>query len=121
MKLFNLTIALLLVTVSAHSQASAEIDSFSIEKVSGAIAVTWAPAVVPKSNHFEIQRSVDGTNWKVIAIMFPYEDASRMHTYKYNDKSFTQGNLYYRIRQIDINKKENFSKVQMTVSTNTGK
>ena len=121
MKLFSLIIALLLASASSYSQTSAEIVSFSIEKVSGAVAVTWTPSVVPESNHFEIQRSKDGANWKVIAIMFPFEDSSRMHTYKYNDKSLTEGNLYYRIRQIDINKKENFSKVHTTGSTKTDK
>ena len=121
MKLFSLIIALLLISVSSYSQISAEIVSFSIEKVPGAVAVTWTPTVVPESNHFEIQRSKDGANWTVIAIMFPFEDASKMHTYKYNDKSLNEGNLYYRIRQIDINKKENFSKVHMTGRTTTHK
>ena len=121
MKLFSLLITLLVATVSSYSQTNADIISLSIKKVSGAVAVIWTPSVVPVSNHFEIQRSEDGTNWKMIAIMFPFEDTSKMHTYKYNDKSLPQGNLYYRIRQIDINKKENYSKVQMTGSTKTNK
>lgn len=118
MKLLNLIIALLLISVSSNSQTRAEIVSFNTEKVSGAVAITWTPSVEPASNHFEIQRSEDGTNWKVIAIMFPFEDASKIYAYKYNDKSATDGILYYRIRQIDINKKENFSKVNMPGSTN---
>ena len=117
MKPLNLIIAFLLLAVSSYSQSTAEIVAFNTEKVNNAVAITWTPSVEPETNHFEIQKSDDGMNWKVIAIMFPFEDASVTHSYKYTDKTYTEGDSFYRIRQIDINKKENFSKVNMLSKT----
>ena len=113
MKLLNLIIAFLLVSGTSFSQTRGEIVSFNTKKVSNALVITWMPTVEPETNYFEIQKSEDGTNWKVIAIMFPFEDASVPHTYKYADKSLIEGNSYYRIRQLDINKKEIFSRVRL--------
>ena len=110
MKLIYLTLAILLLTGSAYSQSAGEILAFNSERVANGVSITWTPSVKPETNHFEIQRSDDGVNWKLIAIMFPYEDGTVSHSYKYTDKLQSEANAYYRIRQIDINKKESFSK-----------
>lgn len=110
MKTLTLIFALFLAGIT-YAQAPGEIVSFNAEKVNNAVVLTWSPSVSPETNHFEIQRSDDGISWRVIALMFPYEDGSVPHTYEYSDKSIS-GNVHYRIRQIDINKKENFSQVR---------
>ena len=112
MNTLTLILALFLAGIT-YAQAPGEIVSFNAEKVNNAVVLTWSPSVSPETNHFEIQRSEDGVNWRVIALMFPYEDGTVSHTYKYSDKISSGGNVQYRIRQIDINKKENFSQVKM--------
>ena len=112
MKRSLLVFALLMVTGSIFSQESGKIISFNAEKVKNAVVITWAPSIQPQTNHFEIQRSADGSQWKVVAIMFPFEDSTVSHTYRYSDKS-APATAHYLIRQIDINKKENFSKVKL--------
>ena len=111
MKLLNLILAMLLLTGSAYSQSTGEILAFNTERIANAASITWTPSVKPVTNHFEIQRSEDGINWRVVAIMFPFEDETISHSYKYNDKTLTEATAYYRIRQIDIKMKESFSKV----------
>ena len=113
MKLLNLVTCILLITGSAFSQSPSEIIAFNAEKVNEAIAITWTPSDEAGTNHFEIQRSADGVNWKVVAIMFPFEDVTEAHSYKYSDKTVANENTYYRIRQIETSRKENFSKVMM--------
>jgi hypothetical protein len=98
---------------AAYCQTPGEIVSFNAEKAGNAVLLTWSPAIAPETNHFEIQRSEDGVNWKVVALMFPYEDGTISHTYKYSDKPTSDANVHYRIRQIDINRKENFSPVKL--------
>lgn len=98
---------------TTFAQSPGEIVLFNAEKVNNAVVLTWSPSVSPETNHFEIQRSEDGINWRVIALMFPYEDGSVAHTYKYDDKITGESKMQYRIRQIDIHKKENFSQVKM--------
>ncbi|HUQ65535.1 MAG TPA: hypothetical protein VM101_05250 [Flavitalea sp.] len=110
MKLLTLITAALFFSLSSFTQ-ELEIVDFSTEKVNNGVAITWSPSVQPETNYFEIQKSNDAINWKVIAIMFPFEDATVSHIYRYNDKSIIGATAYYRIRQIDINKNENFSRV----------
>jgi hypothetical protein len=119
MKLLNLVVLFLLITGSAFSQAAADILAFNAEKANDAVMLTWTPSEAD-TNHFEIQRSNDGVNWSVVAIMFPFED-SEIHSYRYSDKTQFQGNAYYRIRQIDLDKSENFSKVKMISAGETKK
>ena len=113
MKTLILVLALVIAAGTGYSQSSGEIVSFTAEKVNTNVVLTWSPSVNPETNHFEIQRSEDGVNWRVVALMFPYEDGTVSHSYKYSDKISFEGNVQYRIRQIDINKKENFSQVKM--------
>ena len=112
MKILTLIFSLFFAGAS-YSQTPGEIVSFNAEKVDNAAVLTWSPAVSPETNHFEIQRSDDGINWKVVALMFPYEDGTVTHTYRYSDKLTSDAGTHYRIRQIDINKKENFSQVKL--------
>jgi len=112
MKTLTLICSLLMAGIT-YSQMPGEIVSFSAEKVNDMAILVWSPSISPETNHFEIQRSDDGVNWKVIALMFPYEDGTISHTYKYSDKVTSDASMHYRIRQIDINKKENFSQVKM--------
>lgn len=112
MKLLNLIACLLLIVGSAFSQTASEIVAFNAEKVNDAVSISWTPSNEIETNHFEIQRSEDGENWKVIAIMFPFED-TQAHSYKYSDKLFEKESSFYRIRQIETSRKEHFSKVMM--------
>jgi hypothetical protein len=112
MKTLTLIFSLLVAGVT-YAQTPGEITSFNAEKVNNTAVLTWSPTIAPETNHFEIQRSDDGVNWKVVALMFPYEDGTVSHTYKYSDKLASDSKVHYRIRQIDINKKENFSQVKL--------
>jgi hypothetical protein len=114
MKILTLILAFFL-AAPTYSQAPGEIVSFNAEKVNDTVILTWSPSISPETNHFEIQRSDDGVNWRVIALMFPYEDGSVSHSYHYNDKT-SAVKAHYRIRQIDINKKENFSQTKMVAA-----
>jgi hypothetical protein len=116
MKALNLIIALVIVSGSLFSQTG-DIVSVSTEKSASGVIINWSPSVQPETNYFEIQKSADGNSWKVIAIMFPFEDASTSHVYRYNYKTGNEGNVYYRIRQLDMNKNEIFSKVKMLSNT----
>lgn len=121
MKLLNLLTCLLLITGSAFSQSTSEITQFNAEKINGAVVITWTPLADAVTNHFEIQKSIDGVNWNVEALMFPFEDVSQAHSYKYSDKSQSSEGSYYRIRQVETTKKENYSEVKLVDNTTAKK
>lgn len=88
--------------------------SFNANKVNDAmVAISWSTSDEVNNSHFEIERSVDGINWSAIALMFPDENSANVHMYKYNDKYSVKGNVYYRIRQVDMDGKEKYSSVKL--------
>ena len=109
MKAALMSIAIFLFCAAVHAQSGKDEMTFNVEKAGNLINMTWTVSVQPETNYFEIQRSEDGNSWKTVALMFPFEDNSKAHTYRYAEKTLKQSDAYYRIRQIDINKSENFT------------
>jgi hypothetical protein len=82
--------------------------SLDLTKTGNAIKLNWQTASEKNNNYFEIQRSTDGVQFEVIALMFAKEDAEKGAAYRYTDQQFTKlnaGNIYYRLRIIDISGK----------------
>jgi hypothetical protein len=71
------------------------------------------------SRNFEVQRSFDGNTWTVIAIMLGAGNADAITQYSYTDKNMTAAVAYYRIRQVDIDGKYEFSTVKTIRSNET--
>jgi hypothetical protein len=64
------------------------------------------------SRNFEVQRSLDGTNWTVIAVMLGAGNSNSVQQYTYTDKNMTAAVAYYRIRQVDVNGDYEFSTIK---------
>jgi hypothetical protein len=98
---------------SSNAMLPVNFVSFTVKNAKeGVNAINWTTADEVNNSHFEIERSVDGTNWSSIATMFP-EEGSGLHAYRYNDKFSAKGAVYYRIRQIDRDGKDKYSSVRM--------
>jgi hypothetical protein len=84
------------------------LQSFELSKTSSTIKLNWQTATEKNNNYFEIQRSIDGIHYDVIALMFAKEDAEKGAAYRYTDQEPAKLNaaiVYYRLRIIDINGK----------------
>jgi len=87
--------------------------SFSAGRTNdGAVQLNWATANEINNGHFEIERSLDGSNWTSLAVITagnnPLGDS-----YTYSDETATAAQTSYRIRQVDIDGKYMYSKVVM--------
>jgi Secretion system C-terminal sorting domain len=65
----------------------------------GAI-LTWATSTEQNSDKFEIQRSVNGTDWTTIGAVPAAGNSNSSRTYQYLD--LNSGAAVYRIRQVDL-------------------
>jgi hypothetical protein len=84
------------------------LQSFELSKTGNTIKLNWQTAIEKNNNYFEIQRSIDGIHYDVIALMFAKEDAEKGAAYRYSDQESTKLNadkFFYRLRIIDINGK----------------
>jgi len=81
------------------------VQSFELTKAGNTVKLNWLTSIEKNNNYFEIQRSTDGIQFDVIALMFAKEDAEKGAFYKYNDSEsakLSADKVYYRLRIIDI-------------------
>lgn len=89
----------------SETAANVVLQSFDLTKSGNAIKINWQTATEKNNNYFEIQRSIDGIQYEVIALMFAKEDAEKGAAYRYTDQEMAKLNadkVYYRLRIIDI-------------------
>lgn len=87
-------------------------NSFYATRSNNNVVLSWSTSMEHDSRNFEVQRSLDGTNWTVIAIMLGAGNSSSVQQYSYTDKNMTAAVAYYRIRQVDINGDYDYSTIK---------
>ncbi|HSC38259.1 MAG TPA: T9SS type A sorting domain-containing protein, partial [Chitinophagaceae bacterium] len=78
-----------------------------------ATLVTWSTAKEIDVDHYEIQRSTDGTSFTRLGDLTP-NNGSGIYDYQYTDKQPVKGWNYYKIAIIDRDGKKQFSPVFKT-------
>jgi hypothetical protein len=82
------------------------------------VNLDWTSAVELNSNKYVVERSRDGKNFEAIGTVEAAGNSSRAIAYRYSDKPATPGAYFYRLNQVDIDGKSEYSKV---VYVNFGK
>lgn len=82
--------------------------------------VKWETASEKDNSYFEVQRSIDGKNFQKIGNV---KAENRPSTYNFMDEDpmWLSGTNYYRVKQVDFNGSETFSKVVSVVFDTKGK
>jgi hypothetical protein len=81
-----------------------ELIYFNAQNRSGDAYLTWATAAEINSERFDVERSVDGTNFIKIGQVAAAGNSSRTLTYDYTDKDINAlgvSVIYYRLKQVD--------------------
>ena len=73
------------------------------------INLKWSTASEINNSHFEVERSADAKNFTVIGKVKGNGTTSQVSNYTYTDASGLAANCYYRLRQIDLNGKSEYS------------
>ncbi|MEH0157250.1 hypothetical protein V6R21_24265 [Limibacter armeniacum] len=69
----------------------------------GGVHLTWATASEVNNDYFEIQRSTDGKHFTSIGFVEGNGTAQQRIDYSYFDAETLNGNLFYRLKQVDYN------------------
>jgi hypothetical protein len=83
-----------------------ELVSFSGLCEEGIINLTWQTASEFNSSHFDVEKSRDGENWQVLTTLPSAGTSNELITYQTTDQNATDGNNYFRLRQVDIDGQE---------------
>lgn len=75
------------------------------------VLLNWTTAFETENKGFEIQHSLDGYYWDNIGFVPGQDYAFELLDYQFVDGNPAIGNNYYRLKQIDFDGKNNYSKV----------
>jgi hypothetical protein len=79
-----------------------ELISFTGLCEDGVINLTWQTASEFNSSHFDVEKSRDGENWQVLTTLPSAGTSNELITYQSTDQNGTDGNNYFRLRQVDV-------------------
>ena len=79
------------------------------------VDLTWTTSGEKNVSHFELERSTDGVNYGMKALVFAYGNTSENKTYSFSDNIniVQNGMLYYRLRSVDADGKTQLSQVRI--------
>ena len=90
--------------MAAINPLPVELTTFSaLRQASNAVAVKWATASEKNSARFEVERSLDGREFAVVATATARGNSATATVYAILDKTAPAATLYYRLRQVDLN------------------
>jgi len=77
--------------------------------------LNWSTSQEHNFNYFLLERSSDGQNFSQVAFVFGAGESERKMDYSYNDKDLKShgGIIYYRLKQVDVDGKFNYSSVRI--------
>ncbi len=105
---------------SLNATLPLELISFTATLVGNDGVLNWKTTSEINTSHFEIERSVDGRNYQVIAKQNTFNSPGT-HVYSYIDRGITSvGHMpvFYRLRQVDIDGRVTYSHVVILNLTN---
>lgn len=82
------------------------------------VSLDWTSVAELNSNKYIVERSRDGRNFEAVATLNSAGNSARAINYQFTDKLSVPGAYFYRLNQVDIDGKSEYSKV---VYVNSGK
>jgi hypothetical protein len=82
---------------------------FNVARARGISSVQWITENEQDVDHFEIQKSFDGVSFVTLANI-PARNSNSREYYNYDDNTILNGTNYYRMKSVDIDRKETYSR-----------
>ena len=95
--------------------------SFYAKRFGNDVILNWSTGGEKNNSHFTIEKSTDGRNWQIIAMVMGNGTTSSSSHYSYTDKKETRTVLYYRILQVDQNGPITYSSVKVIRDSESNK
>lgn len=92
-----------------------KMSSFTAMLQNKSAQLGWITSSEINVSHFVVEKSVDGTNFNEVGVVFAYGSASTDASYSFSDNlgNAQSGVFYYRIRSVDIDEKSQLSETRM--------
>ena len=91
-----------------------KLSAFNARINNCSVNLEWTAETETAFKSYEVQYSTDGASFKTIATLPAAENLGTPQKYSYTDASAAQGNVFYRLKMLDIDGKFDYSKVVTT-------
>jgi hypothetical protein len=99
------------------------IDFNGLYRNEGKVELNWLTNFEQNSDRFEIERSFDGTEWQKVGALKAQGVSSVRKSYSFTDEAgrntAIKKDLYYRLKQIDLDNKSAYSRILIVRVYNT--
>jgi hypothetical protein len=89
--------------VDAPIVVPVELISFTADMRDAYVNLEWLTANETNNSHFEIERSIDGSNFQKIGKVNGQINSQTKKSYNFIDADISANTLYYRLKQVDLN------------------
>lgn len=104
----------LLFKVEAAATFPVEWVDFSVRQAGEEVRLSWITTHERNCDSYQIERSLDGKSFQVLgSLPATGENSNQPNVYRYTDSLAPQGDLYYRIRQWDLDGSYSYSDVRL--------
>lgn len=105
---------------SVSTALPVELSNFTATKNGNGVKLNWETGSEQNSAYFDVERSSDGTNFSTIGKMNAAGNSSTIIKYNFTDNNPATGRNFYRLRQVDLDAKFEYSKtLSVNMSANT--
>jgi hypothetical protein len=95
----------------ADNSVPVELFSFVASQSNGSVELQWETSTELNNSGFEVERSINKSNFEKISFLPGYGTSSEKHFYSFTDKPDTDGKISYRLKQVDFNGDFSYSEV----------
>ena len=111
--------ATLHIVVYDQNTVPVNLQVFDIEQKNQSVQLTWITATEQNNKGFEVERKVNEGSWlKIGFVQSLSQTGTSTQPLKYNyidNKLTNEGNVYYRLKQVDLNDKYKYSEVKLII------
>ena len=92
-----------------------ELLNFRAKKVERQVILTWQTASEQNSDYFIIEHSTDAKTFTSLERVMAQRESRSIHDYSYSDKNPATNINYYRLKQVDLDRKFTYSNITSVV------
>jgi hypothetical protein len=108
-------IATVTINFSIATTLPVVLKSFTAQLNNNKVDLKWITSTEINASHFVIERSYNGSDFSDIATVLAFGNTTDEKNYQFADNSFASDKVvaYYRLRQVDLDGKEEFSSTRI--------
>lgn len=97
---------------SSFTPLPVKFESFTVTRNNSDVLIQWSTSQEINADMYQIERSLDGSNWNTIAYVSAVGNSSAASNYSFTDRNLSAKIAYYRIKEADIEGNTSFTAVK---------